>query len=109
MKLTKTLEAELKQLYDDYMESMFTGNLRKYKSFLAEHFKQIGTTSEEIWFSKNEVLKYFKASIVPVGGNIEKRNGHIWMGVVDELVLIIEQADVYVNVDGVWTFYDKAR
>ena len=107
--LTKKLEAELKQLYDAFFESMFNANLRKYKSFLAEDFKQIGSTLEEVWFSKNEVAKYYKASLEPVAGNIEFRNRDIRMETVDKLILITEQADCYVNIDGVWVFYDKVR
>jgi signal transduction histidine kinase len=109
MKLTKKLEAELKELYVAYFESLFNANVRKYKSFLDDDFKQIGTTLEEVWFSKTEAGKYLEKHVKPVAGKIEFRNRNIRIEAVDKLVLITELADCYVNIDGVWVFYDRAR
>ncbi|MEB2773855.1 ATP-binding protein [Algoriphagus sp. D3-2-R+10] len=109
MKLTKKLEAELKELYVKYFESLFSANVKTYESFFADNFIQIGTTLEEVWFSKNEAGKYLETHVEPVAGKIELRNRDIRMEAIDKLILIIEQADCFVNIDGVWTYYDRAR
>ena len=109
MKLTKKLEAEIKHLYVLYFESLFGANSDTYTSFLADDFKQIGTTLEEVWFSKNEAGKYLEKAVGPVAGKIEFRNRDIRMEAVDNLIGIIEEADCFVNIDGVWAFYDRAR
>ena len=58
MKLTKKLEAEVREVYDAFWESLLTVNMQKFNSFLDEDFKQIGTTEAEFFFSKKEAAKF---------------------------------------------------
>ncbi|WP_228527693.1 ATP-binding protein [Pararhodonellum marinum] len=109
MELTKDLEEELKQLYEIFFESLFHVDTKRYMSFMTDDFKQIGTTLEEVWFSKNESGKYLEKNVGPVAGKIEFRNRDINMEAVDNLMVIIEQADCFVNIDGIWAYYDKVR
>ncbi len=109
MKLAKQLEEELRRLYLLYFESLFRADARKYESFFVDDFKQFGTTLEEAWFSKSESGKYLETHVEPVAGKIELRNRDILLDAVDSLVVIIEQADCFVNIDGVWVYYDRIR
>ncbi|GAB3221448.1 nuclear transport factor 2 family protein [Algoriphagus aestuariicola] len=109
MKLTNKLEEELKTLYLLYFESLFGANVERYVSFFVDDFKQFGTTLEEAWFSKSESGAYLGTHVGPVAGKIELRNRDIKMEAVDRLILIIEQADCFVNIDGIWAFYDRIR
>ncbi len=58
MKLTKKLEAEIKALMDDYWASYLKGNIRHWKKYLVDDYRNIGGTEEEIWNSKKEILDY---------------------------------------------------
>ncbi len=109
MILTKKLKEELEQLYVKYFESLFNADVKSYESFFVDNFIQIGTTREEVWFSKSESGTYLGTFVKPVAGKIEFRNRDIRLVNVDQLVLIIEQADCYIKSEGVWTFYDQVR
>lgn len=109
MKLTKNLEAELKQLYVQFFNSMFSADVETYKSFMADEIHQIGTTLEEVYYNKNDSGNYLERAVLPVAGKIDFRNRDIRMEAVDNLIGIIEQADCFVNIDGAWVFYDRAR
>lgn len=109
MILTKNLEAELKQLYVQFFNSMFSADVETYKSFMADEINQIGTTLEEVYYNKIESGNYLERAVLPVAGKIEFRNRDIRMKTVDGLIGIIEQADCYINIDGSWVFYDKVR
>jgi signal transduction histidine kinase len=109
MILTKNLEAELRQLYVQFFNSMFNADVETYKSFMADEINQIGTTLEEVYYNKIESGNYLERAVGPVAGKIEFRNRDIRMKAVDGLISIIEQADCYINIDGAWAFYDNAR
>lgn len=109
MKLPEKLEAEVTELYVEYFESLFSADVGKYMSFFVDDFKQIGTTQEEVWFNKTESGKYLATHVEPVAGKIEFRNRDIRLEGVDNFIFIIEQADCFVNIDGLWVYYDIVR
>jgi len=55
MKLTKELEADIKQVMQDYRESYFEGNLEHWANYLVTDYRNIEGTEEEIWNSKKNL------------------------------------------------------
>ncbi|MBI5856347.1 MAG: nuclear transport factor 2 family protein [Sphingobacteriales bacterium] len=109
MELTKQLEKEVKEVYEAFWESLLNVDMKRFNSFLADDFKQIGTTEAEVFFNKKEAAKFLKATKEQVVGNIELRNRNIKIEALDKLILITEQSYAYVKIDEVWTYYAKTR
>ncbi len=74
MKITSQLEAEIKEVMNDYWNSYFEGELDHWANYLVEDYRNIGGTEEEIWNSKTEILDYTKRVIHQMQGTTELRN-----------------------------------
>ena len=109
MKLTKKLEADVNVVYDTYWKGLLAADIATYTHVLDESFRLIGTTESEVFFKSIEAIDFLKATADQVAGNIELRNRLIVMESLDSLVLITEQSDTYVKIDGEWTYYGKVR
>ena len=109
MKLDKQLENEVRQVYETYWKSLLGVDLKTYSSVLDNNFRLIGTTEAEVFFNKKEAIKFLEATADQVAGNIELRNRIVKTEPVDGLILITEQADAYVLIEGGWTFYSRIR
>ncbi|MEJ7674846.1 MAG: nuclear transport factor 2 family protein [Chitinophagaceae bacterium] len=109
MKLTKKLEAEIKQVMDDYWNSYFDGNLDHWANYLVEDYRNIGGTEEEIWNSKKEILDYTNRVINQMKGASELRNKQIQIIAYDPYIMVHELLDIYIKVEDEWTFYQKFR
>jgi SnoaL-like domain len=99
MKLTKKLEAEVLDVYEAYWGGLLNVDMEIYAAVLDKDFKLIGTTEIEVFFKKLEAVRFLKATADQVAGNIEMRNRKIKIEPVDNLILITEQSDTYVNID----------
>jgi signal transduction histidine kinase len=109
MKLTKKIQAEIMDVYEAFWGSLFYADIDIYAQVLDDNYRLIGTTGEEIFFSKKEAVSFLKATADQLAGNIEKRKSKIRIELVDHLVLITEQFDAYVLADNNWLFYGKTR
>jgi hypothetical protein len=77
MKVTKKLEAEIKQVMDTYWQSYVQGDLKTWASFLPKDYRNIGTTQEEVWNSKAEIVDYTHAISDQMVGMAEFRNNQV--------------------------------
>jgi hypothetical protein len=109
MKITKKLEAELKQLIETYWDSYAKGDLQKWSSFLPDNYRNIGTTQEEIWNSKEEIVNYTKAVIGQMVGNFEFKRAQFQIIPYDQNIMIHEFGDIYIKMEDNWIFYSKIR
>ncbi len=109
MKLTKQLEAEIKDVYEAFWGSLFSVDMKIYTQVLDDDYRLIGTTEVEVFFNKKEAAGFLKKTGEQLAGNIERRNSKIRIEPVDSLVLITEQFDAYVRIENNWTFYGKTR
>ena len=50
MQITKELKKERKAVIEDYWDSYFRGDLQTWASYLPDHYRNIGSTKEEIWY-----------------------------------------------------------
>ncbi len=58
MKLTKKPEAGIRQVMDSFRDTYVRGDLDTCAAFLDQYYRNIGTTAEELWNSKKEILNY---------------------------------------------------
>ena len=93
MKLTNQLEEEIKQLMDDYWNSYFKGDLNTWASFLTSDYKNIGTTQEEIWNSREEILSYIREILPQMVGQANIRNKKTHVYAFDPYIMVHEFGD----------------
>ncbi len=109
MKLTTQVETEVNLVYNTYWKGLLSADLTTYANVLDENFKLIGSTESEMFFKSSDAIQFLDETADQVAGNIELRNRIIKTEAIDSLVLITEQSDTYVKINGSWTFYGKVR
>ena len=109
MKVTNQIEAEIKQVMNDYWNSYFEGKLDHWGNYLVDDYKNIGGTEEEIWNSKTEILDYTKRIINQMQGTTELRNKQTQIIPYDPYMMVHELLDIYIKIEDEWTFYQKFR
>jgi len=109
MKLTKKLEAEIKQVMNDYWDSYFKGDLQHWATYLVNDYRNIGGTEEEIWNSKKEILDYTHRIVDQMEGVTELRNKQTQIIPYDPYFMVHELLDIYIKIEAEWTFYQKFR
>ncbi|MEP1306084.1 MAG: ATP-binding protein [Balneola sp.] len=109
MKLTKKIEAEIKKVMNDYWDSYFDGDLETWASYLPDHYQNIGTTEEEIWKSKQDIVDYTNRVFDQMVGMADMRNKEVQIIPFDPHVMVHELGDVYIKTNDGWSFYAKLR
>jgi len=109
MNVTKKLEAEIKQVMKTYWESYAKGDLETWVSFLPEDYRNIGTTNEEIWNSRNEIYNYTHRMLDQLVGNFELRNVKTEIIPYDPYFMVHELGDIFIKVGTDWNFYSGLR
>ena len=109
MKITKELEKEILQVIDEYWSSYLKGDLQTWASYLPDDYRNIGTTKEEIWSSKKEIVDYTKKVIEQMVGMAEVRNKKIQIFPIPPYYMVHELGDLFIKVEDTWTFYAPAR
>ena len=109
MKLTKELEAEIKQVMDDYWDSYLKGDLETWANFLPDNYMNIGSTEEEIWNNKEEMIAYSKAVVHQMVGTVEIRNRQLRVIPLEPYFIVHEFQDFFIKTGSEWAFYSKFR
>ena len=109
MKLTKKQEAEVLKAYKAYWEAYLNGDMKAFASMLDDDITVFGTAVSEVFTTKKETLKFYKATADQLVGKAQFRNRQFHIKDVDDNVLINEQGDLYFLIDGKWTFYGRVR
>ncbi|MES2883140.1 MAG: nuclear transport factor 2 family protein, partial [Bacteroidota bacterium] len=94
---------------DTYWHSYLTGDLKTWASFLPSHYKNIGTTQEEIWSSKKAIVNYSNKIAYQLTGMAQLRNKKVEIIPYDPYIMVHELGDMYIKIDEAWTFYAKLR
>ena len=108
-KLAKLQVAEARKAHDLYWKSYINGDTKTLAALLDEHYTQIGSVENEVFFNKKDAVKFVRTTIDQVAGNVEMRNRITKAEPVDGFILFNEQCDLYVLIEGIWTFYSKFR
>jgi hypothetical protein len=109
MKLTKKLEAEILQAYNECWKAYLEGDLRTHASFLSDQFKFIGTSEGEQFKNKKDWISYCKKTIKQFAGVIQKKTRNLKVLPLGEEAMVVENADLYVLIDSTWTYYSEMR
>ena len=109
MQLTPELEAELRLALDTYWNSYLEGDLETWASYLADEYHNIGTTEEEVWQSKQEIVDYTRSVIQQLQGGAQVRNKTFQFYPIDPYIMVHELGDMYLIHQGDWVFYARSR
>jgi signal transduction histidine kinase len=108
-KLAKQQEAEALKAHDLYWKSYINGDTKTLASLLDDHYTQIGSVENEVFFYKKDAVRFVKSTIDQIAGNVQMRNRVTNTESIDEFILVSEQCDLYVLTEREWIFYSKFR
>ena len=109
MEITDQIKTELSEWLDTFWKAYMKGDLDLWSTFIKEDYCHIGGRKEEIWHSKQEILEYTHSILDQMSGDTEMRNREIEVLPYGDKVMVDEFADLYVKVDGAWSFYRPFR
>ncbi|HSF89428.1 MAG TPA: nuclear transport factor 2 family protein, partial [Saprospiraceae bacterium] len=109
MKLSKQTEAEIRQVYQSYWDAYLHGDFETFGSFLDDNIVIYGTAEGEIFYTKEDALKFYIATAEEMTGKADFRNRNINIQPVGDTIVIYEESQLYILIEGTWTFYGSAR
>jgi ketosteroid isomerase-like protein len=109
MKLTKKLEAEILKVYHAYWDAYLTGDVQRLSSAVADEVGMIGTVESEVFYTKADVMRFYKQTSQQLAGKAEFRNRDIRVVTVDPHIVVCEKADLYIRPEGEWILYSQLR
>ena len=109
MNLSKQQETQARKAYEVYFDSYIKGDTTSIESMLENNYNQIGSAESEVFFNKQDALKFLHETIDQVAGKTEMRNRTIKIDPLKDYILVTDLFDIYVLVEEDWTFYSKFR
>jgi signal transduction histidine kinase len=109
MKVTAALKKELAQWLDTYWTTYLKGDIETWATFIRDDYRNIGGTKEEIWNSRQEIIDYTNSIMDQMLDTVEIRNREIEVIPYGEYMMVNEFTDLFVKIDGDWTFYGPFR
>ncbi len=109
MKVTSEIKAEILQVMDDYWHSYFSGDLETWASYLTDHYRNIGTTKEEVWHCKQDIVDYTLRMIDQMLGMADWRNKTVDIIPMAPYVMVHELGNLYIKAEEGWVFYAQLR
>ncbi|WP_235297809.1 ATP-binding protein [Portibacter marinus] len=109
MAIDSSVETEIKEFLQNYWDTYFEGDLKKWGTFITDDYKNIGTTEEEIWNSKKDILDYTKEMIDQMVGNAEVRNKKVQVNSYPPYFMAHELGDLFVKSEDEWLYYAPIR
>ncbi len=109
MKVTPALKKELAQWLDTYWTTYLKGDIATWATFIRDDYRNIGGTKEEIWNSKQEIIDYTYRIMDQMKGTVDIRNRKVELIPYGEYIMVHEFTDLYVKIEGEWTFYGPFR
>lgn len=110
MKPTNQIKTELLKAYYDFWESNLSADMQKFSSYLVDDFSIFGSANGEVFFSREDAVKFYTATAHEMRGKAELRNRSVHIQPLDtNSAIVLEQSDLYVLMGNEWTFYGHAR
>jgi len=109
MKLSKQQETKIIKAYKVYFDSYINGDLKTIVSLLDDDYNQIGSAETEVFFNKEDAIKFLHDTIDQVAGKTEMRNRFLKLDPLDEYILVTDLFDIYALMETEWSFYAKFR
>ena len=109
MKVTPALKEELADWLNTYWTTYLKGDIETWATFIRDDYRNIGGTKEEIWNSKQEIINYTNSIMDQMLGTVDIRNRKVELIPYGEYMMVHEFTDLFVKVEGEWTFYGPSR
>ncbi len=109
MKLTKKLEKEILEVYNEYWDSYLKGDMKTFASILDNNCHIIGSTEFDIFKDKKSAVKFYSATAEQISGKAAFRNRKISVLPYDDNVMVQELSDFYFLTGDEWHFYGQGR
>ena len=109
MKIAKNIEAEILQVMDDYWRSYLNGDLETWAAYLPNNYHNIGTTKEEIWNSKQDLLDFTNRVSDQMVGIVELRDKTTDIIPMGPYFMVHEVGDIYVKAEEGMVYYTQIR
>jgi signal transduction histidine kinase len=109
MKITPALKEELANWLDTYWTTYIKGDIATWATFIRDDYRNIGGTKEEIWNSKEEIINYTNSILSQLVGTVDIRNRKVELIPYGEYMMVHEFTDLFVKIEGEWTFYSPFR
>mgnify|MGYP006352532953 FL=1 len=109
MKLSKETEVEIRQVYQTYWDAYLRGDFETFASFLDDDIIIYGTAVGEIFYTKEEALRFYTATAEEMTGKADFRNRHIKIQPVGDTIAIFDESQLFILIDETWTYYGYAR
>ncbi len=109
MKLHKQEENEVLAVYDTWLNSYLSGDIKTYDSYLDKEYRFIGSTSNEEFLNKKDTTNFLKATADQLAGKTQIRNSIRTVEKLDGLVFITDLLDAYFLNGTEWAYYGRFR
>ncbi|WP_268033043.1 ATP-binding protein [Algoriphagus sp. PAP.12] len=100
---------EALDIYYRYWESYLTGNQEEFTDVIDDTYELIGTSESEICHNKAEGIDFFKSQKDEIVGVTEMRNRKVITKDLENMVLILEDCDLYIFSETGWSLYSALR
>ncbi len=109
MKLSKQQEQSILKEYEVYFDSYINGDTETIFNMLEDDYIQIGSAETEVFFNKEEAVKFLNDTIDQVAGKTKIQNRYLRVDPLKDYVLVSDLFDIYALMESEWAFYAKFR
>jgi len=109
MKLTKKLEEEVMQVYDTWLNSYLTGDIKTYDYYFDDEYRFIGSTGNEEFLNRKDTTKFFEVTADQLAGKTDIRNSNKTIELFGELIFITQLLDAWFLNGNEWAYYGRFR
>ena len=109
MNLTKKEQADVSEVYEIWLNSYLTGDVKTYDSYFDDRYRFIGSTSNEDFLNRNDTTRFFEVTADQLAGKVEIRNNRRTLEKFDDLIFITDLFDAYFLNGNNWEYYEKFR
>ena len=109
MQLTKTLEKDILNNYNIWLDSYLNGDVTTYDSYFDDAYHFIGSTNNEEFLTRKATTKFFKKTAEQLAGKTDLRNEIKTIELFDKLVFITHAFDAWFLNGKDWAYYGRFR
>ncbi len=109
MKLTTKLEAEVMEVYDTWLNSYLTGDVKTYNYYFDDEYRFIGSTGNEEFLNRKDTTRFFEVTADQLAGKTDIRNSNKNIELFGELIFITQLLDAWFLNGAEWAYYGRFR
>ncbi len=104
-----TTNGEVLEVYEVWLNSYLTGDVKTYDQYLDDEYRFIGSTANEEFLSRKETTKFFEATSDQLAGKTDVRNSTRTVQQMGDLVFITQLLDAWFLKETDWFYYGRFR